>query len=452
MPKLTELGLKALTGNDAGRTLFDTGGLRGETRANDAGVSVAFSYRYRFDGKSREIRCGTWPHTSLRDIRTQRDAARALLNQGIDPSLARRREREEQLQEQREAATALHALSLRPTVREVFEDWHRKEASRRSDSGVEVRRAFEKDVLPGIGGLYADEITRRHIVKVLDDVKERGVTRYANVLLQYVRQMFRFAALREIVPGDPTFGLVKKNVGGEERERERYLTETEILELAAKLPQAGLTEMARAALWIMLSTCCRIGEISRARWSDVDFDLRLWTIPVEHAKNKRAHAIHLSAFAIRHFEILKSLAAHENWVFPSRDGSGHISTKSLQKQFYDRQRDTPMKGRSRKSATLILTGGEWCAHDLRRTGATLMGELGVRSDVIERCLNHVGEDKLRKTYQRQELIAERIEAFQKLGDRLEMLAPGNANIAARARRLSVQPSIGPAGRDAALAA
>lgn len=85
-----------------------------------------------------------------------------------------------------------------------------------------------------------------------------------------------------------------------------------------------------------------------------------------------------------------------------------------------------MDNRTTKLGKLALSGGEWRAHDLRRTGGTLMGELGIRSDVIERCLNHIGASKLVKTYQHQELIAERGEAFRKLGERLALLARGES--------------------------
>jgi len=85
----------------------------------------------------------------------------------------------------------------------------------------------------------------------------------------------------------------------------------------------------------------------------------------------------------------------------------------------------------------VLSGGVWRAHDLRRTGATLMGELGVRSDVIERCLNHVGENKLRTVYQRQELVVERTDAFKRLGERLELLrSPRSGIVTADFRRKS----------------
>lgn len=65
----------------------------------------------------------------------------------------------------------------------------REVSKNRRDGGAEIRRAFEKDVLPLIGELHSQEIWRQHIMRVLDIAKDRGVTRYANQLLQYLRQM-----------------------------------------------------------------------------------------------------------------------------------------------------------------------------------------------------------------------------------------------------------------------
>ena len=70
----------------------------------------------------------------------------------------------------------------------------------------------------------------------------------------------------------------------------------------------------------------------------------------------------------------------------------------------------------------MLDGGRWTPHDLRRTAATVMGELGVRPDVIEKCLNHTDENKIKRTYQRQVMAPERKAAFDALGARLELLA------------------------------
>jgi len=80
-----------------------------------------------------------------------------------------------------------------------------------------------------------------------------------------------------------------------------------------------------------------------------------------------------------------------------------------------------MKNRSKATGALLLTGGAWTPHDLRRTGATMMGTLGVRPDIIEKCLNHVEQNKLIRVYQRQEMTPEQRDAWRLLGDRLEIL-------------------------------
>ncbi len=69
----------------------------------------------------------------------------------------------------------------------------------------------------------------------------------------------------------------------------------------------------------------------------------------------------------------------------------------------------------------MLTGGKWTPHDLRRTGATIMGNLRVQPDVIEKCLNHTEENKIKRIYQRQELKQEQAEAWRVLGERAVLL-------------------------------
>lgn len=68
-----------------------------------------------------------------------------------------------------------------------------------------------------------------------------------------------------------------------------------------------------------------------------------------------------------------------------------------------------------------MSGGAWTPHDLRRTGATTMGELGVMGEVIERCLNHVEQNKLKRIYQRHELKTEQREAWRLLGERIALI-------------------------------
>jgi hypothetical protein len=104
----------------------------------------------------------------------------------------------------------LDALAGRCAVRALFEDWHRKEASKRKDGGAEIRRAFEKDVLPTLGQFAAEDVKRRQVMAVLDKVMERGVGRYANILLQYLRQIFTLRSAAKSWRTTPPLGFARR--------------------------------------------------------------------------------------------------------------------------------------------------------------------------------------------------------------------------------------------------
>lgn len=110
------------------------------------------------------------------------------------------------------------------------------------------------------------------------------------------------------------------------------------------------------------------------------------------------------------------------WCYPAeKKVDTHQCLKSITKQVYVRQRDANSDKKSRIGASLVLSGGDWTPHDLRWTGATMMGNLGVRPNVIEKCLNHVEQNKLIRIYQRQKLEAEQRAAWSLLGEHLGSL-------------------------------
>jgi integrase len=298
-------------------------------------------------------------------------------------------------------------------------------------------RYFEKDVFPGIGDRPATEIKRGDIRAILNRVTDRGAARAAKVLLGDLRQMFTYAVSIDCVATDPTYGFKKRDFGGQDKPRERTLSPDEIRELANTLPTSGLAPAYQSAIWVMLATSCRVGELMKARWMDVDLDAGEWRIPAENSKNGRAHLIHLSPFARQHFAALPRFDECE-WLFPGRDIRKHLDAKALNKQLQDRQRESQIAGRSLSTGALRLPGGNWTPHDLRRTGSTLMGELGIRPDIINRCQNHALGDRVTQTYQRQELLDDRRRAFQRLGQHLADIIssePGKVASFPNARRI-----------------
>jgi len=80
-----------------------------------------------------------------------------------------------------------------------------------------------------------------------------------------------------------------------------------------------------------------------------------------------------------------------------------------------------MTGRSKDVDALVLPGGKWTPHDLRRTAATTMAEFGALPDVVEKCLNHTEVGKVKRIYQRAQYEGPMREAWKALGGRLGLL-------------------------------
>jgi integrase len=294
----------------------------------------------------------------------------------------------------------------------------------------------------------AADIRRADLLAILDETKAAGRARVANMLLTDLSQMFRFAVQRELVPRNPLDGIRRVDVGGREAERERTLSEPEIKILGNALPAARMAPRSAHAVWLMLSTGVRVGEAMGSTWDDphrsaqeeralrsladeagvkfgvVNLAARTWHLP--DTKNGRSHTVHLSDFALLHLRALYELREIDDggrataWVFPSRALSHPVCAKSFGKQLSDRQRDPSQRmcGRSKSTRALILPGGTWTAHDLRRTAGTLMASLDVSGDVIDECLNHKIESRVRRTYVRDRREAAQARAFDVLGRHL----------------------------------
>ena len=430
MSKLTDRLIKATKGSDKDQFFGDGGGLY--LRVTPASSRV-WVYRYKdMNGKTRWFDVGVYPSKSLTEARAEAAALKLKRREGIDP-LEEREQQHQALQAAKAAEAAKQAaICARMTTRNLFERWMQLEISKRKDRGAEIRRMFEKDVLPKIGDMAVEDVRKGDIAAIVDSVLSRGGEgRMGAVMLSGMRQMFRFAVERDFIDGDPTATIRKSRIH-KPTERERVLSADEIRLLVKKLPGARMCESSQLALLAMLSTCCRVGELSKARLRDIDLDAATWRIPSENSKNGREHLVFLSNFATEIFAKLKARAElfESEWLMPARNMPGPVCEKSLSKQLGDRQRPgaKPMQGRSPLVDALVMPGGKWTAHDLRRTGATLMGELGVRPDVIEKCLNHIEENRLIRIYQRHSYSEEMREAWRLLGERLELLLTNADNI------------------------
>jgi len=403
---------------------------------------------------------GGYPHRSLADARVEAKRLWDLRSDGTDPRALRLK----QIAEQREAdLEAAAALTRKITTRTLFERWRAVDLQPRigadgkrigrKDGGEYTRLQFERRVFPKLGDMAVDQIKRGDLLALLDAVKMEGKLRTANMLLTDLKQMFRFALARDLVLRNPLDTVAKRDVGGVDVDRDRVLTTEEIRQLGASIEASGLHERFAAGIWLILSTGVRVGELLGAAWFDesrstaelqpiaeasgvklglVNLKRRTWHLV--DTKNQREHTIHLSAFAMAQFEKLAGLTVACDdepdrtmpWVFPNVTNDGPLGVKSFGKQLSDRQKtpDRRLAHRSKATTSLLLSRGRWTSHDLRRTAATRMAELGISGDVIDECLNHMIESRVRRTYIRDRRLSEQRKAFDALGARLQALISG----------------------------
>ena len=484
---LTALHLKALTTADVGKPITFGESMTGKVWASrDGVVSVHVTWRYRIGGKLREIRIGTWCDKggmTLKALRDERDRMATELRSGIDPIERRAADRlkveadqAEAIREQRQRIEAAQAAQLaeqrRATVRQVFDDWRaadlqprvRADGKRtgRVDGGQYVFEQFTRHVFPAIGDTALEAVRKADLLALLDAQKSAGKMRTANMLLADLKQMLDFALEREVIDRNPLATVKKSKVGGPSVERDRVLADDEIGLLTAAIADARMNVRSATAIWLTLATGVRVGELMGAVWADalpvdpkartarlsalqrvadaegvklgiVDAAARTWHLPT--TKNQRSHTVHLSDFALQqmqvlneHREVLRDSTSGQltPWLFPATDSRKPVCVKSFGKQLADRQREPAQRLSNRTKATmaLMLPGGRWTAHDLRRTAATTMAHCGFGSDTINECLNHIQADKMARVYIRDRREADQVRAFDALGQRLVELTTG----------------------------
>src|SRR5690606_31782989 len=143
---------------------------------------------------------------------------------------------------------------------------------------------------------------------------------------------------------------------------------------------------------------------------------------------------------------LRYVTGRSQWCYPNSRYTGPVDSRTVTNQLRDRQLAAGRKilaNRSVRQQTLVLPGGKWTPHDLRRTGATVMAALGVLPEVAERCLNHVEENRLKRIYQRHNYRTEMTNAWEILGKRLQELTEGEMDTPGQ-----LPDSESPAGCDA----
>ena len=362
--------------------------------------SKLWRFSYRFVGKQKTISMGQYPATTLAQARVKRDAAKALLAQGVDPSAARR------------AQPIVEVAPSLATWKEVAEEFAKKQAN----EGRAARTLDKLDWLlrltyPALGTRPISQITRSEVLKVLKLIEERAQYVTANRLRNTISQVFRYAMADERADTDPASYL-----------RDALTTPTPKHHAAITDPKGigGLMRVirgyegdpaTRVGLLLCAYTFMRPGEVRNLEWGDIDTATKRVTIPADRMKARRVHVVPLSTQVSLLLESMRPITGHRRLVLSSgRTGGGRLSENTfnaaLRRVGYD--------------------GETHVSHGFRTTASTLLNEQSWNRDWIERQLAHVEGSSVRAAYNAAEYLEGRTQMMQSWADYLDGLADAPA--------------------------
>ena len=364
MPKnLTELTVRNARPGPA-RVEHRDGHTRGLVlRVTPLGVkSWAVVYRRRSDGRKRRYTIGNYPAVTLTEARDRAQQVLAAIARGDDPA--------------GETQTRRAALTLERLADAWIERHGRPNKSPRAL--YDDLLMLKNDILPLIGPMKADEVSKRDVIAVLDRVVDRGARVRSNRVLAILRAIYRWGLAEDLVTFDPTRGVRPRTI---ERPRDRVLTDEEVRAFWQSLEVAPMGASVRTILKLALLTGQRIGEIAGMAKAELSLSPgnAVWTQSGARRKNRELNRVPLSPMAEDLIREAIARAGDSPYVFPSAKGNlsigPHAATRALVR------------------ARPALAMAHFRVHDLRRTVATGMASLGVNPHTISLVLDHVSAIK-----------------------------------------------------------
>ncbi|MEG1787486.1 MAG: integrase arm-type DNA-binding domain-containing protein, partial [Citrobacter sp.] len=252
--------------------------------------------RYRFGGKEKMLALGKYPEVSLADARARRDEARKLLAHGVDPSENNKAVKVEQEQE---------AITFEVVARE----WHASNQKWSASHSARVLKSLEDNLFTAIGNQNIAELKTRDLLIPIKAVEMSGRLEVAARLQQRTTAIMRFAVQSGLIDYNPAQEMAGAVASGN-RQHRPALELKRIPELLQKVDNYTGRPLTRWATELTLLIFIRSSELRFARWSEIDFETSMWTIPPERkpipgvkhshrgAKMRTPHLVPLSKQAL----------------------------------------------------------------------------------------------------------------------------------------------------------
>jgi integrase len=335
----------------------------------------SWAVRYRYGGKPSKFTLGGYPALDLAKARERAREALWAVAAGRDPA-AEKKEAARKAQE-KGAASDLVSAQL-----DVFIERH-VQAKGRPRTAKDTKRLLDREVRKRWGSRRVQDITRRDVVTLLDEIVDRGAPITANRTLAHVRKWFNWMIERSVVETSP---CVRVKPPAEESSRDRVLSDDEIRWLWKASERVGYPFGPFVRL--LLLTGQRRDEVAKLTDGEIKGDL--WKLPKERTKNGVATDVPLSKAALAVIAAMPRVKSKAGFLFTTNGevaSSGYGVAKTRLDAFMLEIAREEAKERGENPETVTIT--PWRFHDLRRTLASGMARLGHPPHVVEAILNHV---------------------------------------------------------------
>ncbi|EEY5310717.1 integrase arm-type DNA-binding domain-containing protein [Escherichia coli] len=377
---LTDAKIRTLKPSDKPFKVSDSHGLYLRVKP---GGSRHWYLKYRISGKESRIALGAYPAISLSDARQQREGIRKMLALNINPVQQR--------------AAVRGSRTPEKVFKNVALAWHKSNRKWSQNTADRLLASLNNHIFPVIGNLPVSELKPRHFIDLQKGIEEKGLLEVASRTRQHLSNIIRHAVHQELIDTNPA-----ANLGGVTTPPVRRHYPTLPLErLPELLERIGAyhqgRELTRHAVLLMLHVFIRSSELRFARWSEIDFTNRVWTIPATRepiigvhysgrgAKMRMPHIVPLSEQSIAILKQIKDITGNNELIFPGdhnpyKPMCENTVNKALRVMGYDTKKDI-------------------CGHGFRAMACSALMESGLwAKDAVERQMSHQERNTVRMAY------------------------------------------------------
>ncbi|EFD0482943.1 tyrosine-type recombinase/integrase [Escherichia coli] len=377
---LTDAKIRTLKPSDKPFKVSDSHGLYLRVKP---GGSRHWYLKYRISGKESRIALGAYPAISLSDARQQREGIRKMLALNINPVQQR--------------AAVRGSRTPEKVFKNVALAWHKSNRKWSQNTADRLLASLNNHIFPVIGNLPVSELKPRHFIDLQKGIEEKGLLEVASRTQQHLSNIIRHAVHQELIDTNPAANLGGVTTPPVRRHYPALPLERlpELLERIGAYHQGR--ELTRHAVLLMLHVFIRSSELRFARWSEIDFTNRVWTIPATRepiigvhysgrgAKMRMPHIVPLSEQSIAILKQIKDITGNNELIFPGdhnpyKPMCENTVNKALRVMGYDTKKDI-------------------CGHGFRAMACSALMESGLwAKDAVERQMSHQERNTVRMAY------------------------------------------------------